>query len=43
VELVVTGRYATDAMLEAADLVTEMREVKHYYNQGVEARDGIER
>jgi len=43
VELVVTGRYATDAMLAAADLVTEMREVKHYYKNGVEARDGIER
>lgn len=43
VELVITGRYATDAMLAAADLVTEMREVKHYYKDGVEARDGIER
>jgi cob(I)alamin adenosyltransferase len=43
VELVVTGRYATEAMMAAADLVTEMREVRHYYKQGVEARDGIER
>ncbi|PKL22989.1 MAG: cob(I)yrinic acid a,c-diamide adenosyltransferase [Spirochaetae bacterium HGW-Spirochaetae-3] len=42
-ELVVTGRYATDAMLAAADLVTEMREIRHYYRKGVEARDGIER
>ncbi|HRW24595.1 MAG TPA: cob(I)yrinic acid a,c-diamide adenosyltransferase [Spirochaetia bacterium] len=43
VELVVTGRYATDAMLERADLVTEMREVRHYYQAGVQARTGIER
>ncbi len=43
VELVFTGRYATDAMLAIADLVTEMCEIKHYYKQGVEARDGIER
>jgi cob(I)alamin adenosyltransferase len=43
VELVVTGRYATEAMLATADLVTEMLEVKHYYKNGVEARDGIER
>lgn len=43
VELVVTGRYATRAMRAAADLVTEMREVKHYYRRGVQARTGIER
>jgi len=43
VELVVTGRYATDAMLERADLVTEMREIRHYYQTGVQARTGIER
>ncbi len=43
VELVVTGRYATDAMLRRADLVTEMREVRHYYRTGVQARTGIER
>jgi cob(I)alamin adenosyltransferase len=43
VELVVTGRYATEAMLATADLVTEMREIRHYYKNGVEARDGIER
>lgn len=42
-EVVITGRYAPDELIEAADLVTEMREVKHYYAQGVEARDGIER
>lgn len=43
VELVVTGRYADPDVLERADLVTEMREVKHYYQQGVPARVGIER
>lgn len=42
-ELVLTGRYATEAMMEEADLVTEMREVKHYYALGVEAREGMER
>jgi len=42
VELVLTGRYAPDQLIEAADLVTEMREVKHYYQQGVLARKGIE-
>jgi cob(I)alamin adenosyltransferase len=30
-------------LIERADLVTEMREVKHYYRQGVTARAGIER
>ncbi len=42
-ELVLTGRKAPDALIEMADLVTEMREVKHYYSKGVLARDGIER
>lgn len=42
VELVMTGRYAPPELLERADLVTEMREVKHYYMQGVQARKGIE-
>jgi len=43
VELVFTGRYAPPEVIEAADLVTEMKEVKHYYEAGVQARDGIER
>lgn len=43
VELVITGRYADDAVLKAADLVTEMREIKHYGKQGVKARRGIEK
>jgi cob(I)alamin adenosyltransferase len=43
VELVLTGRRAPQELIEAADLVTEMREVKHYYQQGVGARRGVER
>ena len=41
-EIIVTGRYASPQILETADLVTEMKEVKHYYTQGVDARIGIE-
>lgn len=41
-ELALTGRYAKDEIIAAADLVTEMREIKHYYQQGVIARPGIE-
>ena len=43
VELVLTGRRAPAEILEKADLVTEMVEIKHYYKQGVEAREGIEK
>jgi cob(I)alamin adenosyltransferase len=43
VEIVITGRRADARVVEAADLVTEMKEVKHYYRKGVQARDGIER
>ncbi|MFH1153602.1 MAG: cob(I)yrinic acid a,c-diamide adenosyltransferase [Pseudomonadota bacterium] len=43
VELVITGRGATPALVKAADLVTEMIEIKHYYSQGVMARTGIEK
>lgn len=42
-ELILTGRRADPAILERADLVTEMLEVKHYYTQGVGAREGIEK
>ncbi|MHB8123038.1 MAG: cob(I)yrinic acid a,c-diamide adenosyltransferase [Desulfuromonadaceae bacterium] len=41
-ELVLTGRNAHERVIEAADLVTEMREIKHYYKAGVPARSGIE-
>ena len=43
VELVLTGRYAPDSFIDRADLVTEMKEVKHYYEKGIQARKGIEK
>ena len=43
VELVMTGRHAHPDIIDKADLVTEMKEVKHYYKAGVNARVGIER
>lgn len=43
VEVILTGRYAPDALIEKADLVTEMLEIKHYYKQGVLSREGIDR
>lgn len=43
VELVFTGRGADDKIFELADLVTEMREIKHYFKEGVKARVGIEK
>ena len=42
VELILTGRYADNRLLERADLVTEMVKVKHPYDAGVQAREGIE-
>jgi cob(I)alamin adenosyltransferase len=42
VELILTGRGATPGLKRAADLVTEMKAVKHYYQQGEQARPGIE-
>jgi cob(I)alamin adenosyltransferase len=41
-ELILTGRGASELMVEAADLVTDMREIKHYYTLGIGARKGIE-
>jgi cob(I)alamin adenosyltransferase len=43
VELVITGRGADARVIERADLVTEMRAVKHYFQAGVKARTGIEK
>jgi cob(I)alamin adenosyltransferase len=43
VELILTGRSAKPEVIRQADLVTEMREVKHYYRKGIESRIGIER
>jgi len=42
VELILTGRRAPQELIDRANLVTEMREVKHPYHDGVEARRGIE-
>lgn len=41
-EVVITGRYAAPELIKLADLVTEMKEIKHYYTSGVNARVGIE-
>ena len=43
VELLLTGRYAPAEILARADLITEMVEIKHYFANGILARDGIER
>lgn len=43
VELIITGRGATQAVMDRADLVSEIKEIKHYYKQGVTARVGIEK
>jgi cob(I)alamin adenosyltransferase len=42
VELILTGRDAKSEVIERADLVTEMVEVKHYYREGIHSRKGIE-
>ncbi len=43
VEFVLTGRRADPRLIEKADVVTEMTEIKHYYKNGVKAREGIEK
>jgi cob(I)alamin adenosyltransferase len=42
VELILTGRYCPEKLIEVADLVTEMKEVKHYYKRGIISRAGID-
>ncbi len=42
VELVLTGRYASEAIIDKADLVTEMKCIKHYFDKGIPSREGIE-
>ncbi len=42
IELILTGRDAKREVIERADLVTEMVEVKHYYGEGIHSREGIE-
>lgn len=41
-EIITTGRGATDALIKVADLVTDMQEVKHYFHKGVSSRNGID-
>jgi cob(I)alamin adenosyltransferase len=41
-EVVMTGRYASEEVITGADLVTEMKEIKHYFKNGVQARKGVE-
>ncbi len=41
-ELILTGRYAPESLKKVADLISEIKEVKHYYQKGVSARIGIE-
>ena len=41
-EIIITGRNAPMEIIDAADLVTEMKEIKHYFSSGVPARVGIE-
>lgn len=41
-ELILTGRKAPQAVIDRADLVTDMQEIKHYYQKGISARKGIE-
>ena len=42
VELILTGRYCPKELIELADLITDMKEVKHYYQKGIKSRKGIE-
>ena len=42
-EIVLTGRYASSQIIKIADLVTEMKQIKHYFSKGVKGRRGIEK
>lgn len=42
VEIVLTGRYAPKEIIDLADLVTEMKDIKHYFTKGIDSRDGID-
>lgn len=41
-EIIITGRYAPQELIDYADLVTEMKEIKHYYQEGVLSRNGFD-
>lgn len=42
IEIILTGRGAPEEIIQIADLVTDMQEVKHYFHKGVSSRDGID-
>lgn len=42
VELILTGRYATEKIINKADIVSEINEIKHYYQKGILSRKGID-
>lgn len=41
-DIVITGRNASPGLIEAADLVTEMKEIKHHFREGIKAQKGVE-
>lgn len=42
IEMILTGRYCPQELIDKADLVTEMKEIKHYYQKGITSRKGID-
>ena len=42
IELILSGRHAHPRILQKADLISDIREVRHYYRKGIKARRGIE-
>jgi cob(I)alamin adenosyltransferase len=42
VEVILTGRYAHEKLMDLADLVSEVKEIKHHFRKGIQAREGIE-
>ena len=42
VDIVLTGRYCPQRIIDYADMVSEVKEIKHHYSQGIEAKKGIE-
>lgn len=42
-EIVITGRYAPQELVDLGDIVTEMKEIRHYYSKGILSRNGIDR
>jgi cob(I)alamin adenosyltransferase len=42
IELILTGRYITEKIIEKADLVSEIKKIKHPYDKGIKSRKGIE-